>query len=57
MSLETASQGAQRIQAEVEQSLRRVNMTDHNLEQLQGLQVSGVEFIVHCARPVMPCNM
>ena len=42
MSLEAASDGSQKIQVEVDQSLRRVNMTDHNLEQLQGLQVSGI---------------
>ena len=46
MSLETASEAAQTLQAEVEQSLRRVNMTDHNLEQLQGLQVSGIYCLV-----------
>ena len=45
MSLEAASDCSQKIQAEVEQSLRRVNMTDHNLEQLQALQVSGIYYL------------
>ena len=42
MSLQKASGGIQKIQVEVDQSLRRDDMTDHNLEQLQGLQVSGI---------------
>ena len=44
MSVQTASDGIQKIQAEVEQSLRRVNVTetDHDLEQLQGLQVREI---------------
>ena len=42
MSLQTASEASQKIQVQVDQSLRRVNTTDHNLEQLEGLQVSEI---------------
>ena len=42
MSLQTATDGIQKIQVEVDQSLRKVNTTDHNLEQLEGLQVSEI---------------
>ena len=42
MSLQTASDAIQKIQVEVDQSLRKVNTTDHNLEQLEGLQVSEI---------------
>ena len=45
MSLQTASDGIQKIQVEVDQSLRKVNTTDHNLEQLEGLQVSEIYWL------------
>ena len=55
MSLQTASEASHKIQVQVDQSLRRVNTTDHNLEQLEGLQV-GVYCLV-LSRAVFYCYL